>query len=294
MTPAEELRFHLDCAYHELAQPGARVRIPQPQRLMTGPVEGHFHLRAELFLQRSSGTRFRFPNEEIDLGPGEILVVPARLHHAETILAGGDPFRNVVLYADEEALSCHLADEGKRGGPQIAYPENREGPGCGRVARWLEDTIETHRELGPTPVADMVRSVLALTRRLLDQPRAPGGEEPLLVVRCRRLVHERLGDPGLSVATLARELGCSADYLSHLFRTVRGEKLTSAIEEQRLRRAAELLTQTALSCKEVAWASGFANQSYFARCFRRRWGRSPGEWREAPLTTRPWGRFAEP
>ena len=94
--------------------------------------------------------------------------------------------------------------------------------------------------------------------QLLDLP-ARGETEPLTVVRCRRMIHEDLGDPGLSVASLAQRLGCSADYLSHLFRTVRDERLSSHIEGLRLLRAAELLTQTELSCKEVAWALGYAN-----------------------------------
>ena len=60
---------------------------------------------------------FRFPSETLELGPGEILVVPPRVYHAETISADTNgEFRNVVLYADEGALSCHLAEAGP-GGP---------------------------------------------------------------------------------------------------------------------------------------------------------------------------------
>lgn len=282
MTGAEELKYHFREAYRALALPGARIRIPGSRGLTGAPAEGHFHLRAELFLQRGGTTRFRFPDEVLDLGPGEILIVPPRLPHAETILGGGQPFRNVVLYADEAALSCHLADGTPAAGPRIAHPEHREGPSCAPVAVWLADAVKVSLDLpdAGTVVVDLVRSVLGMTLKLLDLP-ARGDNEPLTVVRCRRLVHEGLGDPRLSVASLAGRLGCSADYLSHLFRTVRGEKLTAYIEEQRLNRAAELLQQTAMSVKEVAWSSGYANQSYFIRCFRRRWDKSPGEWRNA-------------
>jgi len=289
MTFADELRSHLREAYQSLSTSGARIRFPPPQSLAQGfPSEsratiGHFHLRAELFLQRRASTRFVFPSGTLVLEPDEVLIVPSRVLHSESIVVGPDPgpFRNVVLYADEGALSCHLADRGPMGGPRIAYPEHLESLSCGRVAAWLEDAVKVGQDgTGPGGVAvDLVRSILGMTLNLLDQPSARGTGEPLTVVRCRRMIHEDLGDAELSVASLAQRLGCSADYLSHLFRTVRGERLTAHIEELRMQRAAELLTRTNLSGKEVAWASGYASHSYFIRCFRKRWGASPTEYR---------------
>ncbi len=136
------------------------------------------------------------------------------------------------------------------------------------------------RSLGAQEVlVDLVRSLVGVTVRLLDLPSARGQGEPLVIVRCLQMIHEALGDPQLSVLALSQRLGCNPDYLSHLFRTTRGEKLTSYIEELRMLRAAELLSESHLSGKEVGWASGYGNQSYFIRCFRRRWGCSPGEFR---------------
>jgi AraC-like DNA-binding protein len=278
MIAVEELRFHLRDCYRRLSEPGARIRLPRPHRLAPGPSEGHFHLRAELFLQCRAATRFRFPGETLDLGPGEVLVVPSRVYHAETVVTGSTEFLNVVLYADEGHLSCHLADKGPLGTPRIAYPERLSGPECTSVASWLEDAVRVSRTMEASEVAvDLIRSILGMTLQLLDSPSARGPGEPLVIVRCRQMIHEALGDPTLSVASLAQRLGCNPDYLSHLFRAVRQEKLTSYIEELRMLRAAELLSETNLSCKEVGWASGYGNQSYFIRCFRRRWGCSPGE-----------------
>lgn len=280
MDAPELLRSDLRETYRSLADPGAKVRIPRDWNWTTEPVAGHFHLRPEVFLQRGGTTRFSFPDEVLDLGPGEILIVPARLHHAEQVIPGGQPFRNVVLYADDHGFSCHLADGTPGTGPRIAHPEHREGPLCSAMAHWIADAVGIGvTGTGPSVCVDLMRSVLGMALKLLDEP-ARGPNEPLTVTRCRRMVHEELGNSRLSVALLAQRLGCSADYLSHLFRTVRGEKLTLYIEGQRLGRAAELLRDTSLSVKEVAWASGFANQSYFIRCFRHRWGTSPGLWRQ--------------
>lgn len=282
MNLPEQLRNHLSEAYQSLGRPGASVRIPRAADLVKAPAKGHFHLRAELFVQRSGATLFRFPGQELELAADEVLLVPPRLYHAEAVVPGA-PFGNVVLYADETGLSCHWADGTPETGPRIAYPEDRVGPGCGRIARWLSDASQVALEVpdAQAVVVDLVRSVLALTLQLLELPPTEDEEAPLVVVRCRRLVHEELGNAALSVGALAKKLGCSADYLSHRFRTATGEKLTAYIEAQRMERAAELLRATPLSVKEVAWASGYANQSYFIRCFSRRWGAPPGEWRVA-------------
>jgi transcriptional regulator GlxA family with amidase domain len=96
----------------------------------------------------------------------------------------------------------------------------------------------------------------------------------------RSHVQNRLSDPGLSVGSIADHLACSADYLSHLFRTSTGLRLAEWINELRLDRAAELLATTSLSSKETGWACGFANQSYFIRLFRERYGASPIEYRD--------------
>lgn len=127
----------------------------------------------------------------------------------------------------------------------MAYPEHVVSPSCGRIASWLEDAVNFSRgiEDGTAVAADLTRSILGLTLRLLDLP-VQGGGEPL--VRCRQMIHEELGNPELSVASLARRLGCNADYLSHLFRKVTGQRLTAHIEDLRLLKAAELLTPTGL------------------------------------------------
>jgi AraC-like DNA-binding protein/mannose-6-phosphate isomerase-like protein (cupin superfamily) len=277
---AQALRTRLHTALDLLGSPGAHVRYPRPGTFPTEGARGHFHLRPELFFQWEGRSRFRFPGEELDLGPGEILVVPPLLLHDETAVTEQGKFENLVLYSDEASVSVHLADRGGGDRPQILYPESVEGAICGRVASWLGDAVRMAADLdeGATLTVDLVRSALRLTLKLLERPGPQVGEDSLLLVRCRRMVHEDLGDPNLSVASLARRLGCGADYLSHLFKGIRGVSLTSYILGLRLDRAAELLTETDLSGKEVAWACGFASQGYFIRCFRQRWGVTPGVW----------------
>ena len=45
-------------------------------------------------------------------------------------------------------------------------------------------------------------------------------------------------------------------------------------------RAAHLLTESSLSGMEIAWACGYASQSYFIHCFRSQRGMTPRAWRQ--------------
>ena len=78
---------------------------------------------------------------------------------------------------------------------------------------------------------------------------------------------------------LAEQSGCTPDHLSHLFSRTTGEHLASFIVRRRMERATHLLRESAMAGKEIAWACGYATQSYFVRSFRARFGVTPKVWR---------------
>ncbi|HNB43014.1 MAG TPA: AraC family transcriptional regulator, partial [Burkholderiaceae bacterium] len=117
--------------------------------------------------------------------------------------------------------------------------------------------------------------------RAIDEPAEAAALEPPLVARLRLLMRNQLGDPALSVGSLAEQLGCTPDYLSHLFHRSCGEHLVACINRLRLERATRLLTEGRLAGKEVAWACGYASQSYFIRSFRAQFGLTPKAWQAA-------------
>jgi AraC-like DNA-binding protein len=270
-----------------LATQGALpLQVPRLQGPVVSRGEGHFHLGAELFLQLAGSTQFQFPQAAWHLGAGQALVVPPTVRHSECVRADGpapeQAFANLVIYADAQTLSCHLAREVRPGQPGILHLEARQHALAGRIHDWLADAAAcgaTDDPLAAVQARALVAAALAAVQRALaeDDPAAP--PEPALVARVRVLVQNQLGDHTLSVRGLAEECGCTADYLSHLFRQVSGEALVACINRLRMERAARLLADSALVGKEVAWACGFASQSYFIRTFRTHFGVTPKEYR---------------
>lgn len=255
---------------------------------------GHFHLVPELFLQLSGSTHFQFPRAEGWLLPGQALLLPPRLLHAERVRAGNDgqPFANLVVLADGTRLTCHLAHEATPGRPGIQHLEARVHPLTGRIHDWLADAAGLANALArpasgaasadPWAAQQAHALVCAATagvlRALADAP-AEAAEEPPLLARLRVLVQNQLGDQALSVRGLAAQSGCTADHLSHVFARSTGEHLVAYINRLRLARAARLLRETSMAGKQVAWACGYASHSYFSRSFRQQHGLSPKAWR---------------
>ncbi|MDP4301462.1 helix-turn-helix transcriptional regulator [Leptothrix discophora] len=287
MALAARLRAQLDAFANGLGREHWPLHRPASAGVARG--EGHFHLAPELFLQVCGWTRFGLPHGAVRVGPGEALLMPARLLHHEQVgrEPGGEPFCNVVLYADGSVLTCHVAHEHAPGTPGILYLEARQHAQAARALDWLSHAAEVPdvpeaAEAADWQVRALVIATLAGARRVLDEAGMPAARsEPAAVARLRMLIQNQLGDQDLSVRRLAEQSGVSADYLSHRFRLASGEHLVAYINRQRMERAARLLADTDMAVKEIAWACGYATPGYFIQSFRRHFGDTPGQWRSA-------------
>lgn len=286
--------------HHFLSAASSGTLVLQLPRCLGAPAArgaGHFHLAPELFLQISGWSEFRFPHGVLRLRAGHALVVPPQMRHAERVgvddPAAGQAFGNLVVYAEAPMLTCHLARELHPGEPGIAHLRACHHAQAARVHDWLCDAARLgldesapHQVAPPPGWAEaqgraLVAAAVAGVLRALHDGDAGPATEPALVSRLRVLIHNQLGDPALSVQSLARQCDCSADHLSQLFRRASGEGLVVCINRLRIERAARLLRETTLAGKEIAWACGFAAPSYFIHSFRQRHGMTPRAWRDA-------------
>ena len=289
---AQQLRARLRDFATRAGDGRLAVRSPEVGADDVARGDGHFHLAPELFLQVAGWTRFALPHGELQLDAGDALLLPPRLRHAERVgaAADGEPFSNLVVYAEDAALSCHLAHEAEPGRPGILHLEAHRGAQAARIHGWLSDAARLGAGDAEAPWATMQRRALVAAATAgvlgaLDAPDPVGRAEPALIARVRVLIQNQLGDPALSVRALAEQSGCTPDYLSHLFRRTSGEHLAAHISRQRVERARRLLADSTMAVKEIAWACGFTTPSYFIRSFRAQFGVTPKAWRSARTVT---------
>ena len=100
-----------------------------------------------------------------------------------------------------------------------------------------------------------------------------------LAHRARRRIDRDLSQT-LDVAAVAAQLGCSAAYLSRLFRRTYGFSPTGYLLRRRCERARLLLTRDDTPVADIALALGFHDASHFAKHFRRQCGTSPQQFRQ--------------
>ncbi|XHR30194.1 MAG: AraC family transcriptional regulator [Chthoniobacteraceae bacterium] len=253
------------------------IRIPKLHGLYRLEEQMHFHLRTELFVQLSGKTDFDFPEEHFQVGPGEICVVPRGMPHFERARAWKGPFHNLVFLCNGRSLRIHLA---RPSGIARIRPIIVIGTDV-QATPTLSALPEELPEHDTQDRACLLGAYFTLVLAQMKGWTPPPEPEPYKIIHARQLVSEQLSNPALSVAELARQVQCSADYLSQIFRKATGLPLSAYINENRLQRARELLEVSMLNIAEVSQAAGFADPAYFSRIFRRWQGVTPREYREA-------------
>jgi two-component system, response regulator YesN len=83
-----------------------------------------------------------------------------------------------------------------------------------------------------------------------------------------------------AIRDLAAELRLSPAYLQRLFKNETGVCMGEWLSEQRLQRAAYLLSNSYLSIKEITHAVGYEHTSSFIRAFERRFLQAPARYRK--------------
>jgi AraC-like DNA-binding protein len=107
----------------------------------------------------------------------------------------------------------------------------------------------------------------------------PAASSQIQDVRLRRLLQLIESDPLGKTQDWALAFNLSHSHLQHLFKQATGMALGQAISERRLQKAAQLLANTTMSIKEIAFAVGYEHTSSFTRAFEKRFEQAPRRYR---------------
>jgi AraC-like DNA-binding protein len=280
-----ELRQIFDQAIKKAEHGQLRLRVPREVRPAQKLQGMHYHYRPEIFLQLQGRTDFRFPRETFSLDAGELCIIPASVPHGETVYPGaaGQPFRNMVAGFYNNTLSLHFAYEAGPRRPDIESIEFFDAPHLDVFLTLTKSIAQTFFSQGPARDAvlkGMLVALLGMFRNIVETGSGNLNGDVGKVYHAKCLVREQYANPKLSVQCIAALLGCSPDYLSHLFHVETKERLTHYIQRIRIDGAILALETTALNISEIAYSSGFADPAYFARVFKQHKGVAPQEYRE--------------
>ena len=100
---------------------------------------------------------------------------------------------------------------------------------------------------------------------------------PLFIQSFKEVIERRLSDSELSVEDLAAEMNLSRVQLYRKVKNISGSSPVELLRTARLNRGYQLLLTTDKTVSEVAYAVGFTAPSYFTKCFKDEFGKSPSE-----------------
>jgi len=79
---------------------------------------------------------------------------------------------------------------------------------------------------------------------------------------------------------VAKAVGISPSHFSRLIRDKKGRTFTDLLNQYRIERACVLLVRSSNTLADIANETGFCDQSYFSKVFRRYKDMSPARYRE--------------
>ncbi|RDC61830.1 Exoenzyme S synthesis regulatory protein ExsA [Adhaeribacter pallidiroseus] len=96
-----------------------------------------------------------------------------------------------------------------------------------------------------------------------------------LIQKAIAFTEQNIANPDFSVEELSRELGMSRVYLYKRLVALTGKAPLEFIRTVRLKRAAQLLSESQLTVAEVAYEVGFNNPKYFTKYFKQEFKELP-------------------
>ena len=91
----------------------------------------------------------------------------------------------------------------------------------------------------------------------------------------------QLSNPDLSLEMVAGRFNFSPHYIRQIFKQHHGEAFSDYVIRKRMERAGTLLRTSGMLVQDVALACGYANQRYFASSFKKYYGQTPTDFKQA-------------
>ena len=218
-------------------------------------------------------------DRKASLGPGDFALYDGDRPY-EMALEG--PFEQIVLRLPANALRGSLRDLGRLTAVAVRG-DHIEGRLLVEMIRTLWRDFETLEPAARLAVSNgVVNLLIAGLHTLVVADASPSPDSSFVhLERIKRLVDSKLGDPELTVTSIARQLGLSTGHLHRIFKA-EAVPLAHYIWLRRLEACSRDLLDPRLSARsigEVAYRRGFKDAAHFSRSFKERFGISPREWR---------------
>jgi AraC-like DNA-binding protein len=136
-------------------------------------------------------------------------------------------------------------------------------------------------EISRARTVDQIEGVLEafFERFVILSRQRPKDPDDQLIEKATTYLEEHIRDD-LTRESVARAVGISPSHFSRLIREKKGRTFTDLLNQYRIERASKLLVRSSHSLAQIASETGFCDQSYFSKVFRRYKDMTPAKYRE--------------
>jgi AraC family transcriptional regulator len=203
---------------------------------------------------------------------------------SEIVLRFKDPLDFLFLYIPRQAL-LEIADQQGVAGIDFGVPSGGDfsDPVVAHLGACLLPALDNPRQANGLFLGHVAMAVqIHFLAHYVGKSRPVRPHRSGLTARQLRIAKQAICenlDGGTSLSSIARDCGLSPGHFARAFAISVGQPPHQWLLEQRVDRARQLLSESALPLAEIAIQCGFADQSHFTRVFSARTGLSPGRWR---------------
>lgn len=223
--------------------------------------KGVFNVKARpyaAFSLRLSGTgSFEVAGKRFVTSPGDVLFIPA-----------DTPYK--VEYSVSESIVVHFRS------CNYYEAENIDTENSAAIALLFRQLLQGWSE---EHSVNQAKATIYEILEKIEKDKKRSAEDTAFT-RCVEYIDEHFCEPELDIGTVCHIGFISASSLQRAFQTHFGLSPKQYLLKLRMNRAIELLTENALTVKEVSFSCGFSDEKYFSRVFKKRYGYPPSEMRD--------------
>jgi AraC-like DNA-binding protein len=252
-----------------------RLEAPAQRVVHSGEGAGKATPSIQLVYARKGALKTRMGGRRFTVRPGEfVLLDNTRFYRMEMDTA----HEAIDLMMPMGWLDRYLPDPSALLGRPVSARH-----GWGAPLGSLLETMAEGLDKTPLPrpmIAEQVGTLLTLATGF-HEPATESRHRGQIARRILRRIESDFADPELSPDGVAADLGISRRYLQQLL-AASGTSFVQELTATRLDRASDMLSDpraAGLTVGEIAFRCGFLDPGYFARAFRKRFARTPSEWR---------------
>lgn len=101
-----------------------------------------------------------------------------------------------------------------------------------------------------------------------------------IIQNAKMIIEKNISNSEFGLEPLADEMHFSSNYIRQLFKANTGQSFSDYLIEKRMTLAGKLMRNPSLHVQEISEMTGYSDQRYFARCFKKHYGCTPTEYRK--------------